>query len=147
MVAAEVTRRTVARTCQEIRLVTSAATGPGDFSDTLLDAALRPAPQQCLAHLCGTLISLAGILPTGLENDRIERKHFNMVGALEERRRQFRKQSATQTRTHLVEHFAQTVKVRRRRARSLRRDVAFGAQVAHSASTGDIGYQADVGRS
>src|SRR2546427_7908827 len=36
MVAAEVTRRTVARAGQEIRLVTSAATVPGDFSDTFL---------------------------------------------------------------------------------------------------------------
>src|SRR5713101_7063532 len=35
MVAAEVTRRTVARAGQELRLVTSAATGPGDFPDTL----------------------------------------------------------------------------------------------------------------
>jgi len=34
-VAAEVTRWTVARPHQEIRLVTSAATVPGDFSDTL----------------------------------------------------------------------------------------------------------------
>src|SRR2546428_6075848 len=109
MVAAEVTRRTVARTCQEIRLVTSAATGPGDFSDTLLDAALYSALKQCLAHLCGTLISVARVLPTSLENDRIERKHFDMVGALEERRRQFRKQFATQPCTRLVKHFPQTV--------------------------------------
>src|SRR5207245_9186563 len=36
VVAAEVTRRTVARAGQEIRLVTSAATVPGDFSDTFL---------------------------------------------------------------------------------------------------------------
>jgi len=36
LIAAEVTRRTVARTSQEIRLVTSAATRPGDFSDAAL---------------------------------------------------------------------------------------------------------------
>ncbi len=35
MVAAEVTSWRVARAYQEIRLVTSRATGAGDFSDTL----------------------------------------------------------------------------------------------------------------
>src|SRR5712691_3536717 len=46
MVAAEVTRRAVARGCQEIRLVTSAATVPRDFSDTLSTLKARMECQQ-----------------------------------------------------------------------------------------------------
>src|SRR5438445_12416239 len=54
MVAAEVTRRTIARACQELRLVTSAATVTGDFSDRLFQSlsatkdALHQGRPQCL---------------------------------------------------------------------------------------------------
>src|SRR6266446_4209327 len=61
-VAAEVTRRTVARAYQEIRLVTFGGCGPADFSDTLSAVWLM----ICCIYLARTTINLTK--PNDYEN-------------------------------------------------------------------------------
>src|SRR5438552_4462670 len=90
MVAAEVTRRTVARACQEVRLVTSAATGPGDFSDTSLGRArlssarrvvisiVSPRAEYIYAEVCRSREDFSNVFATKSQTGRLRREAFGV---------------------------------------------------------------------